>query len=497
MTRCQNRSRWIGTLFCCVALITFGAVQVPGHAISAAGAKPVVAPNSFTELADAASPAVVNIRTVKTVDNGGQVFRHFFGDQQGPQGPQQGPQGGPFDEFFDGFFGQQDPREFKQKSLGSGFIIDKQGFIVTNNHVISNAEEIQVKLKNGDEFDAKIIGSDPNTDIALIKIEADKDLPQLNLGDSNKARIGQWVMAIGNPFGLEHTVTAGIISAKGRVIGAGPYDDFIQTDASINPGNSGGPLINMEGDVIGIATAMVAGGEGIGFATPSSLAKDIIGQLKQSGEVTRGWIGVGIQELNQELKDYYDVSSGVLVTQVFANQPAAKAGLQQNDIIVSVNDKAVNTPRELSQTIAEIEPGKTAELEVVRNGQATTLDVEVTKRQEENLAGMQQGQEKPQPGEQKPARDVLGLEVSNITDTIAQRYKLEDTKGVIITLIEPGSKAFEAGFTQGDIIREINHQPVNAVEDYRKIVKETKQGDALFFYVMRPFQGIQIVKITR
>lgn len=478
---------WIILIAVIIAFLGGMTVLFPaGSASSAAGSKPEPTPSipeSFTKLASDASPAVVNIRTVKTME-GRDVFREFFGQQPGDEQ-------NPFDEFFNRFFGNQPPREFKQRSLGSGFILNKEGYIVTNNHVIQNADQIQVKLKNGKEYDAKVIGGDDYTDIALIKIAAEKGHPQLNFGDSGKLEIGQWVVAIGNPFGLENTVTAGIVSAKGRVIGAGPYDDFIQTDASINPGNSGGPLLNMAGEVIGINTAIVAGGEGIGFAIPSAMASNIITQLMKTGKVTRGWIGVGIQELTEDLKKYYNVAGGVLVTQVFSGEPADKAGIKPNDIIVSVNGKNVTAPRELSQLVAGIHPGQKVELEIIRGGKTETVDVKVTQRQEEQPTEM--------PGEQppEPQADVIGLEVSKITDKMAQTYNLESTKGVIVTAVAGKSKAFEAGFTEGDIIREINHQPVQSVQDYRKIVTSAKTGETLNFYVIRPNQGVQIIKVVK
>ncbi|MBS3810216.1 MAG: Do family serine endopeptidase, partial [Desulfobacterales bacterium] len=388
-------------------------------------------------------------------------------------------------------FGQQNPgREFKRKSLGSGFVLNKQGHIVTNNHVIENADEIQVKLKDGKEYDAEIIGTDPSTDLALIKIKPDGDLPTLSLGDSENINIGEWVVAIGNPFGLDHTVTAGIISAKGRVIGTGPYDDFIQTDASINPGNSGGPLINMEGDVIGINTAIVASGEGIGFAIPSNLAKDIISQLKETGEVTRGWLGVGIQQLNDELKEYYNVDKGVLITKVFEGDPAAEAGLRANDIIVAVNGQPVDSPRELSRMIAEIQPGEKARIKFVRGGKTDTVSVTLAKRKEDKLAGREKT-----PGETEKA--ALGMDVVNIEPEIAKQYNLENTKGVIVNNIEAGSKAAEAGFRRGDIIREINHEPVSSVKDFRETIAAAEKGDTLSFYVMRIKQGITVIKLKK
>ncbi len=298
--RNKKRGRFSPMIAVIVLVCFVGFFGIAGQNASAAEEKAersIAAAGSFTTLAKKASPAVVNISTTQTVETNRQGLPPFF-RSPGQQEPET-----PMEEFFERFFGQQDPRQFQRQSLGSGFILDKKGYIVTNNHVIENADEIKVTLQNGKDYDAEIIGADPGTDIALIKIEAEIDLPLLELGDSESLEIGQWVLAIGNPFGLDHTVTAGIISAKGRVIGAGAYDDFIQTDASINPGNSGGPLINMEGKVVGINTAIVAGGDGIGFAIPVSMAERIVEQLKETGEVTRGWLGVGIQKLDRELKE--------------------------------------------------------------------------------------------------------------------------------------------------------------------------------------------------
>ncbi|MCF8111346.1 MAG: DegQ family serine endoprotease [Desulfobacteraceae bacterium] len=488
----RKPATWLTGIVAVALILAGGLILTPNnHATSAAGTRPEKTagiPASFTELAEQAGPAVVNIRTVKTVEGGTQLFRHFFG----PQGPQSQPDSRrhPFDEFFEHFFGQQAPPEFKQRSLGSGFILDKQGHIVTNNHVIENADKIRVKLKNGREYDAEIIGSDPNTDLALIKIETDDELPVLGFGDSDKIRIGEWVLAIGNPFGLDHTVTAGIISAKGRVIGAGPYDDFIQTDASINPGNSGGPLLNMKGEVIGINTAIVAGGTGIGFAIPSKMAGDIIEQLKDKGEVTRGWLGVGIQELNDEIKEYYGTEKGVLVTQVFDGDPAEKAGIEPNDIIVSVNGKKVDSPRELSRIIADIKPGEEAEIKLIRGGKTRTVDVTLAKRDEQKLA--ETGQQPEEPG-----ATGLGITVSDVTEDIASQLNLRDAAGAVVTEVESGRKAAEAGFRRGDVIKEINHEPVNSSKDFREKVEKADKGDILQFYVIRPRTGITIIKLKK
>jgi serine protease Do len=445
-------------------------------------------PASFTDLAKQTSPSVVNISTVKTIKSQGRVFRHFFGGPQGPQGQED-----PFEQFFKHF--NVPPGEFKQNSLGSGFVIDAEGYIITNNHVIADADEIKVKLKDGKEFDAQIIGKDPTTDIALLKIKPARDLPYLTLGDSNALEIGQWVVAIGNPFGLEDTVTAGIVSAKGRVIGAGPYDDFIQTDASINPGNSGGPLINLEGEVVGINTAIIAGGGGgIGFAIPINMAKDIIDQLKKSGEVSRGWLGVAIQDLDEELKSYYKVDSGVLITEVFADDPADKAGIRANDIVVSVNGTPVNSSRELSRLIAAVPVGDKAEIKINRNGDTLTKKIAVTKRDETKLAAMGQG-----PGGREPEETSgpLGLQVSNITPEIAQQLQLKNTDGVIVMDVTPDSKAAQAGFSRGDIIKEVNHKSIKNLDEFKKTIDSVKQGDALEFLVKGANKGFNVIKLTK
>ncbi len=315
----------------------------------------ITVPESFSQLAEMASPAVVNIRTVKTIKGGGPVFRNF---RRNPHGEDD-----PFKDFFEKFFGEDTQREFKQPSLGSGFIIDKNGFVVTNNHVIQDADQIKIKLGGDTEYDAEVVGRDANTDLALLKIKTGKDLPFLKLGDSDELKIGQWVVAIGSPFGLERTVTAGIVSAKGRVIGSGPYDNFIQTDASINPGNSGGPLINMQGEVVGINTAIIAAGHGIGFAIPINLSKKIIAQLKSEGEVTRGWLGVAIQDLTGEMAEYYGLKDrkGVLVADVFKGDPADEAGIQSKDIILTVNDQKIETSRQLTAMIADLKVGETSQ----------------------------------------------------------------------------------------------------------------------------------------
>jgi serine protease Do len=448
----------------------------------AAAGKPEAAPWNLTELAENASPAVVNIRTLKTIRGSQEgMFEHSF---RGPQTPPNHP----FEQFFERFFDNMPEQEFQQRSLGSGFILDKDGYIVTNHHVILDADEITVKLENGEEIQARIIGTDASTDLALIKIQSDENLPTLQLGDSEQLKVGQWVIAIGSPFGLEHTVTAGIISAKGRIIGAGAYDDFIQTDASINPGNSGGPLVNMEMEVVGINTAIVAGGAGIGFAIPINMARDVIDQLKETGEVTRGWIGVQIQDLDEELKAYFGVDRGVLVASVFKDDPADKAGIQANDIILSVNGRDMESSRDLSRHISDLSVGDQAAVQIHRQGEIRTVKVTIAKRE------VSQRPASTQPSEQTP--DELGVQVSEITPDIARQLALRDSRGVIVSSLMEGGKAARAGMAIGDIILEINHEPVNNLNDYRIIMKSLEAGDQAQFYINRPNRGYLVIALT-
>ena len=439
------------------------------------GSSALMVPINFSELAKDARFGVVNIRTVKTVKGGGRVFRHFFGNPFGGKEP--------FHNF--GPFSNERTPDFKQRSLGSGFIIDREGYIVTNNHVIEGADEIKVRLANDKEFDAKIIGRDPNTDLALIKIKGASDLAPLKLGDSDNLPVGSWVVAIGSPFGLEQTVTAGIVSAKGRVIGNGPYDDFIQTDASINPGNSGGPLLNMKGEVVGINTAIVARGQGIGFAIPVSMAQGIIDQLKAHGSVTRGWLGVGIQDLTPELVEYYGLKDkkGVLVAQVFEGDPADKAGIRVNDIIVEIDGKPVNSSRELTATIAAIPVGKKAPITILRDGKEKTVNVKIAKRDDSELMAKREPQ----------SNGELGLRIAEITPEMAKRFGHSETeKGLLVVGVEPGSKAAEAGVRQGDLVKEVNRKPITSVPELRS---EVEKDDKVQLLVKRPNAGFVVIKI--
>ncbi len=454
----------------------------PNTAISKTSGQSTMVPMNFTDLAQKAKPGVVNIRTVKIVKGGGRVFRHFFGKPFGDNDP--------FKDFFGPNPGQDPQREFKQRSLGSGFIIDRKGYIVTNNHVVENADQIKVKLANEKEFDAKIVGRDPKTDLALIKIAASSDLVPLKIGDSDALKVGTWVVAIGSPFGLEQTVTAGIVSAKGRIIGSGPYDDFIQTDASINPGNSGGPLINMKGEVVGINTAIIASGQGIGFAIPINLADGIIAQLKTSGEVTRGWLGVGIQDLTPELAEYYKVKDkkGVLVTHVFKGDPADKGGIKAKDIIIKIDGKPVPTARELSGTIAGIAVGKKIAILLIRDGKEKTVYIKVAKRKDdESLVS-----------KETESSNGLGLMASELTPEIAKQLGFDENEmGVMITGVKPGSKGELAGVRQGDLIKEINRKPVSTLNDYQKKMQKIKKGETIHLLIKRSRIGFIVIKITK
>jgi serine protease Do len=488
----NNRlGRWMMTAAIAMGLLVAGTLPLPSVQAAGQGSlsnvlapagNAVMVPVNFTNLAEHAKPGVVNIRTVKTVNGGGPVFRHFFG--RTPRGQE--------DPFRD-FFGMGPQREFKQRSLGSGFLIDKDGYIVTNNHVVEDADQIKVRLFDESEFDATVIGRDPKTDIALIKIDAGSTkLQPLKLGDSDNLKVGSWVVAIGSPFGLEQTVTAGIVSAKGRIIGSGPYDDFIQTDASINPGNSGGPLLNLNGEVVGINTAIVASGQGIGFAIPVNMADGIIKQLKDTGEVSRGWLGVGIQNLTPELAEYYGIKAreGVLVTQTYKDDPADKAGIKEGDIIIAVDGKPIATSHELSRTVAEAGVGNKMTITLLRDGREKEVRVKLAKRPDT---------EPTMARSEETRSDDLGLQVRAINPEIADRLGLdENTRGVIVTAVDPGSKAAETDIRQGDLIVEINRKPIESMDDYRSQIERIEKGDTVQMLLRRGGNGgLLAVKFTR
>jgi len=410
------------------------------------------------------SPAVVNISTTQVVRYSRPRMRSPFGRD-------------PFEDFFNNFFGNM-PREQKRRSLGSGFIVSEDGYILTNNHVVEKADEVTVTLLDKEDYKAEVVGTDPKTDIALIKIKPDKKLRPVRLGDSDSLEIGEWVVAIGNPFGLGHTVTAGIVSAKGRVIGSGPYDDFIQTDASINPGNSGGPLFNLKGEVVGINTAIIQGGQGIGFATPIRMATSILGQLKEKGKVTRGWLGVYIQRLTPEIAESLNVpeGKGALVTEVMKDGPAEKAGLKSGDVIVRFGGQDVEDQHELPQIVASTTPGKKVPVTILRDGKRVELTVKIAEMEEERTASGKGGPD---------LSKGLGLTVQEITPEVAKHLGIENRKGVLVTDVESGSPADDAGFREGDVIRQIDRRPVSNAEEFGTVMKKVRSDKTVLFLVER------------
>jgi serine protease Do len=439
----------------------FGLLQAP--ASGKVGAQGY--PGSFAKLIKKASPSVVNIIAVKVMrppDQGASPF--------GMEDPMR--------DFFERFFGQQLPQEYRQNALGTGFIIDKEGFIMTNNHVVEQTEEVKVRLNDEKEYNAQIIGRDPKTDLALIKIDAPKPLIPLVLGDSESLEVGDWVVAIGNPFGLGNTVTAGIVSAKYRQIGGGPYDSFIQTDASINPGNSGGPLLDLDGAVIGVNSAIFSqngGNIGIGFAIPINMAKQLLPQLRQ-GKVSRSWLGVMIQDITPELKSKLGLGTdeGALVSDVVSGGPAEKAGIKRGDVILQFNDKPIRSSHDLPFVVASTPIGETVAVEVMRGDQRMNMQVKTEELREEV--------EEAPPAEVRP---YLGIQVQGITPEMAKNYGLPRTSGVIIVEVDNGSPAAEAGLAAGDIIVEIDKQPVKDVKTLNSLLAGVQKGHTILFLIDR------------
>ncbi len=462
-----------------IVLLIVGAFTGLGYGITTAGktadsstpaganvssVMPMV-PASFSDLAEKVRSGVVNIQVIKKVQK-----ISFKGLPAFPSGDRS-----PFEDFFGSLRGNIP--EGKQEGVGSGFIMDKEGYILTNNHVVENADQIKVKLADGKELKGRVVGSDPKTDLALIKVQAVSELQPLTLGNSDALKVGNWVVAVGSPFGLEQTVTAGIVSAKGRVIGSGPYDNFIQTDASINPGNSGGPLINMQGEVIGVNTAIIASAQGIGFAIPINMAKEIAPQLQKNGHVTRGLLGVGIQDITPELAKSFGLkdNKGALVTQVAPDGPAEKAGIAGGDVIVSFDGQTIVDSKDLSRTVASTAIGKTVAVKIIRNGKGIELQVKVVEMEEQVAAETAQ----------TPAHRSLGITVQNVNPQIARELGLKKTIGVVVTTVEPGSAADEASIQEGDLIREVNRKTVDNVNDFVKKIEQTKGQNRILLLVQR------------
>ncbi len=428
--------------------------------------KPEPARESFADLAEQLSPAVVNIEVKRQT-----------GGMRGPE------------EMLEEFFGGRGRRERPRRSVpssGSGFVIAKEGYIVTNDHVVAEAEEITVLFRDGTKLDAEVVGRDPKTDLALLKVESDGKLSSAPLGDSDRVRVGDWVMAIGNPFGFEHTVTVGILSARGRNLHSGPYDDFLQTDASINPGNSGGPLIDMSGNVVGINTAIRAGAEGLGFAIPINMAKDLLPQLRETGSVTRGWLGVQIQRVTPPLAEEFGLGGprGALVSQVFEDSPAEKAKLKHGDVILRFDGVDIKEFDDLPRRVANTPPGRAVDMVVMRNGKEKKLSAVIEKMNAEPIELA---------GNTSPGLD-WGFDVQDLSPPIAEQLGLEkDLVGVVITDVEPESAAQEAGLQRGDVILEANRKAVRSVGDLEDLIGDDEDPVLL----VRRDDGTLYVPLTR
>src|SRR4029453_16509148 len=485
----RSMVRWYRRALVVLALVSVAALAAPpvGRAQT-----PSVPPSesvrvlealesAFVSVADRVMPAVVNV-TVKSkrgpagadVPGGPEMeerFKEFFGQ-----------------EFFDRFFRKRSPRDDGRAS-GSGVIVDNQGFILTNNHVVENAAEIEGGLSDDRKFKATRVGRDPKTDLAVLRIEAPTgSIPVAELGDSDRLRVGQWAIAIGNPFGLDRTVTAGIISATGRThVGVATYEAFIQTDASINPGNSGGPLLNLDGRVVGINTAIVSSGQGIGFAIPINMARDITTQLITRGRVVRGWLGVVIQDLTPELAAGFGVKedAGVLVAEVMKDGPAADAGLRSGDIIVEFGGTPIKDVPDLQKRVAAIEPGKPAPLVVVRDRKNVNLSVKVGEQpSEEALAAAESGD------------DILGLSVEPLTPESARQNRLSARSGLLVTEVAPDSPGAAAGIKPGDAIIEVTRRPVSDPAVFKQIVAALKPGESVPVYLQRGGGRNEYVMLT-
>lgn len=425
-------------------------------------------PNNFVALIKRDKPFVVNIRTTQKITGGPfRMYRNPFGNQRNP-----------FGNFFNNFFNNIPRSTYTEESLGSGVIISKNGYIITNNHVIRGATKIYVKLYSGKTFKAKVVGKDPQVDLALLKINDGNNLPAAVLGDSTKSQIGEWVLAIGNPFGLGWTVTNGIISAEGRAIG-GPYEDFIQTNAAINPGNSGGPLINMKGQVIGINTAIIRGAQGIGFSIPVNIIKQVLPQL-ETGKITRGWLGIEIQKVTPALRKVFNLrtSGGALVASVLSHSPAENAGLKSGDVIIRFNGKNVKEMSQLPWLVGNTKPGKTVPMEIIRNKKKETLMIKVGNWKSHNNRFNNKVQ--------KVSAKELGIIVVPLTNSNMRRYRIHKVHhGVIVSRVMPGGIGQRTGIMVGDVIQDVNHQQVNNIKEYIRDIKKAKKSKQFLLLVRR------------
>ena len=432
-------------------------------------------PDGIADVAEKVIDAVVNISTSQMVEARGNM-------PQMPPGSQQ------FEEFFEEFFknrrggdNNQNRAPRRVSSLGSGFIIDASGIVVTNNHVIADADEVNVILNDGSRLKAEVIGHDQKTDIALLRVKPDKPLKAVQFGDSDKLRLGEWVVAIGNPFSLGGTVTAGIVSARNRDINSGPYDNYIQTDAAINRGNSGGPLFNLNGEVVGVNTAIISpsgGSIGIGFAVPSKTAVAVIDQLRQFGETRRGWLGVRIQQVTDDIADSLNIkpAKGALVAGVEDKGPAKPAGIEPGDVIVKFDGKDVREMKDLPRIVADTPVGKDVEVVIIRKGQEEKKTVKLGRLEDGEKQAALSTKKDDQPEEKSVVQKTLGLQLSNLTDTLRQRYKIKDqVKGVVITGVDANSAAAEKRLNAGDVIVEVAQEPIATPADLQKKLDQLKK----------------------
>ncbi len=425
---------------------------------------------AFVDIAKSVKPSVVTVFTERVF----KVRRHpFFG--------------GPFEDFFEDFFGQRrrnpEEQEFRQRGLGSGVIVSKDGYILTNNHVIQKADTINVRLLDGRTFPAEVVGVDPKTDLALLRVDAD-NLPVIQLGNSDELQVGEWVMAIGSPLSpnLAHSVTRGMVSAKGRSnVGIADYEDFIQTDAAINPGNSGGALINLDGELIGINTAIASrtgGFQGIGFAVPVNMVRSVMESLIKHGKVIRGWLGIYIQDINENLAKAMDLpgTEGALVADVVEDSPAEEAGLQEEDVILELNGKKIPNTADLRNNIASTPPGTEVTLTIFRDGESKKVQVTLGKLEPES----------PSPKVEQKLQDLFGFSVAPFDQQMAQQYNLDQSlKGVVVTGVEPGSKAARAGLNEGDLVVAVNRKKAENMRQFNELVGELEKGDTVFLRVIR------------
>jgi len=416
----------------------------------------------FVEVAKKVKPSVVAIRSERTVTVGPGGGEDFF-------------KGTPFEDFFKEHGGP--PVKRKQMGEGSGVIVDAQGYILTNYHVVAGAEKISIHLFDGRELKGTVRGTDPRTDLAVVHVEA-ADLRIAALGDSEKLQVGEWAIAVGSPFGLEETVTVGVISAKGRSgLGTGTYEDFLQTDASINPGNSGGPLVNIDGEVIGINAMIIQPGQGIGFAIPINLAKTIMQELIKTGKVVRPWVGIGLQDITPDLMKFFNLKEkeGALVSQVYSGSPAEKAGLKVGDVAIEVDGVMIKGSQDVVREVLKKKVGQKVNFVILRDG----------KRTEVSLTTAQMPEKIGERGPAKPVREWFGLRVSNVTPDIAKQMGLTKTEGVVITGVEPNSVAQGAGLKAGDIILEVNRQKIFNQNEYRNAMEKTKPDEGVLFLIDR------------